>query len=112
MVVVCGSEVHSMNFTHHDGKDAGTIVLYALSTCIWCKKTKELLNGLKVAYDFIDVDLASREEKHEVRLEMKKWAGKITYPFLIINNECCITGFDEEKIREITKDGNKRPQRG
>ncbi len=101
-------ETAAVRYTHHDGKDAGNIVLYALSTCIWCKKTKELLNRLRVSYDYIDVDLATREEKHEVRLEMKKWAGKITYPFIIVNNTRCITGFEEEQIREIAVNGGKR----
>jgi glutaredoxin-like protein NrdH len=96
-----------MNYTHHDGQDAGKIVLFALSTCIWCKKAKELLNRLKVSYDYIDVDLATREEKHEVRLEMKKWGDKITYPFIIVNNEGCIKGYEEEQIRNITVNGSK-----
>ena len=33
------------------------VMLYALSTCIWCKKTKKLLDNLDVCYDFVFVDL-------------------------------------------------------
>ncbi|MDD5684459.1 MAG: glutaredoxin family protein, partial [Methanoregulaceae archaeon] len=29
--------------THIDGEDKGKVVLFALSTCGWCAKTKELL---------------------------------------------------------------------
>jgi len=37
-----------MGLTHVDGKKAGHIVIYALSTCPWCKKTKKLLDDLGV----------------------------------------------------------------
>jgi len=30
-----------MAMTHVDGKNKGKIMLYALSTCVWCKKTKQ-----------------------------------------------------------------------
>ncbi|RQW78074.1 MAG: glutaredoxin family protein, partial [Methanothrix sp.] len=42
-----------MNFEHVAGKAKGTVTLYALSTCIWCKKTKELLSTLGIAYDYV-----------------------------------------------------------
>ena len=42
---------------HIEGKDKGKILLYSLSTCIWCRKTKELLERLGVSYDYIFVDL-------------------------------------------------------
>ena len=32
-----------MKTTHVEGKKTKKIMLYALSTCIWCKKTKDLL---------------------------------------------------------------------
>jgi len=33
-----------MKMVHVEGKNAGQIILYALSTCGWCKKTRELLS--------------------------------------------------------------------
>jgi glutaredoxin-like protein NrdH len=47
---------------HVDGKSAGEIMLYALSTCGWCKKTKDILSKLGVAYDYINVDELSEAE--------------------------------------------------
>ncbi|MBD3172715.1 glutaredoxin family protein, partial [Candidatus Bathyarchaeota archaeon] len=32
------------------------VFLYTLSTCGWCKKTKELLKEKDIAYEFIDLD--------------------------------------------------------
>ena len=85
---------------HVEGEDKGDILLYAISTCMWCKKTKKLLNDLNVSYAYIDIDLLDQEKKIEIEKEVKKCNPKINYPTLKINNDC-ITGFKEEKIKEV-----------
>ena len=45
-----------LNFEHVKGVNKGDIKLYALSTCGWCGKTKELLNDLGVEFNYIYVD--------------------------------------------------------
>ena len=52
-----------MEYEHVDGREKGKIVLYALSTCVWCRRTKKLLGELGVAYDFVFIDQKSSEEK-------------------------------------------------
>ena len=52
-----------MALQHVAGKNKGHIVLYALSTCPWCRKTKKLLEDLGVEYYFGDVDLMNDAEK-------------------------------------------------
>ena len=94
-----------MKYIHQEGNNFGKIVLFAISTCIWCKKTKKLLNSLQIAYDFIDVDLASREEKDIIRQEINKWTPTVSYPFIIIGDQQYIQGFQEEQIKEIVKSG-------
>ena len=54
------SLVNDMKMEHVDGKNAGNVLLFALSTCGWCGKTKELLKELGIAFDFVYVDLSSR----------------------------------------------------
>ena len=46
-----------MAVEHVDGKNRGTVMLYALSTCGWCAKTKDLLRELGIAFDYTFVDL-------------------------------------------------------
>ena len=48
------------------GKKKNDVLLFALSTCVWCKKTKKLLTDLGVEYSFVDVDLCTGEERNEV----------------------------------------------
>ena len=90
-----------MKINHVNGKDKGKVLLYAISTCIWCKKTKYLLNELEVAYDYIDVDLLSEEEKEDIRKEVLKWKEKVGYPLIVINDTICIPTYDSDKIREV-----------
>jgi glutaredoxin-like protein NrdH len=89
---------------HVDGKNKGHIMLYTLSTCGWCKKSKQLLKDLGTAYDFIDVDLLEGKEREKIEAEIKKWNSHISFPTIVINNDRCIIGFDEERIKwEIDK---------
>ncbi|HQE97205.1 MAG TPA: glutaredoxin family protein [Methanothrix sp.] len=88
-----------MNLEHVAGKDRGRIRLFALSTCIWCKKTKEFLSSLGVAYDFIYVDLLKGEERAEAIAEVKKYNPKLSFPTLVVG-ERCIVGLKEKEIME------------
>jgi glutaredoxin-like protein NrdH len=92
-----------MAINHVDGINRGDIMLYALSTCVWCKKTKALLDELKVEFSYANVDLLSKEEKGQVMEEVRKWNPACSFPSMVINNSTCIVGFDEEKIREALK---------
>jgi glutaredoxin len=87
---------------HVKGEDKGNVVLYALSTCGWCRKTKELLKKLGVSYDFVDMDLLDYEEKKELVKDVEKCNPNITFPTLKINDEC-ILGFKKDEIREALK---------
>jgi len=85
---------------HVAGYYRGNILLYALSTCVWCKKTKKLLNDLGVEYYYIDVDLLDREEKERVKQEITRWNPACSFPTLVINDEKCIINYDRDKIIE------------
>jgi len=86
---------------HVKGIDRGTILLYALSTCVWCKKTKRLLDELGVEYYFIDVDLLEGEEKSEVEQELLRWNPRKSFPTIIVNNERALISYNEDEIREV-----------
>ncbi len=85
---------------HVDGKDFGKVTLYALSTCIWCGKTKKLLNELEIGYDYIDVDLLDFDDQQEIMKEIKKFNPGGGFPTMVIDSSDCIVGFDESKIRK------------
>lgn len=88
-----------MKMNHVAGKKRGRILLYALSTCVWCQKTKGLLDQLGVEYNYIDVDLLEGEERTKATEDVKKLNPRCSFPTLAIDDQC-IVGFDEQKIME------------
>jgi len=91
-----------MNFEHVADKDKGKVTLYALSTCIWCKKTKELLSSLEVSFDYIYVDLLEGDDRSKIIDEVKQYNPSCSFPTLVIGDKC-IVGFREKEIREALK---------
>jgi glutaredoxin len=86
------------------GKKKGDVLLYALSTCGWCRKTKDLLGDLGVEYRYIDVDLLDSEAKSEAIKEITGWNPRCSFPTLVINDEC-IVGYQADKTREALGNG-------
>ncbi len=82
------------------GKNRGQVMLYALSTCGWCRKTKSLLEELGVEFSYVDVDLLSASEKKEIMKEVEKWNPQGSFPTLVIDRGRCIVGFKDDQIRE------------
>ena len=90
-----------MGVEHVNGKKKGKIILYALSTCGWCARTKDLLRNLGVDFDYLYVDLLEGQEQDQAMNEVEKWNPKGSFPTLIIGNKKSIVGFREEEIREV-----------
>lgn len=83
------------------GKDAGKVLLYALSTCVWCKKTKRFLQEQGVGYEYIDVDTLAPEEQESVKTEIKRWNPRFNFPTVVVNDSRCVVGYDEDKLKEV-----------
>ena len=92
-----------MAVIHVEGKNKGNIMVYALSTCPWCGKTKKLLNELGIDYYFEDVDLASADDKKRIMATLAKWNPQNSFPTIVLNNSKCIVGFKEQDLREALK---------
>jgi len=92
-----------ISFTHVDGKDCGRITFYGLSTCVWCRKTRSLLDKLGVAYDYVYVDLLTGGEQERAMEQVRRWNPSESFPVLVFNDSSCVLGFDEEKIRTAVK---------
>lgn len=85
---------------HESGTKKGDVILYTLSTCQWCRKTKDLLSELGIDYYYIDVDLAIGDDQKELTEEIKKFNPACSFPTMVINERDTIIGFDEGKIKE------------
>ena len=89
-----------MIMQHIEGQNKGKLVLFALSTCGWCKKTRALIEDLNADYEYVYVDLLKGKERDEVVEIVKKWNPQVSFPTLVINDEKTIVGFKEDEIRE------------
>ena len=89
-----------MTMEHVNGKKVGKVTLYALSTCGWCNRTKELLRQLGVEFDYVYVDMLEGREREDAMNEVEKWNPRGSFPTLVVRNERSIVGFQEKEIRE------------
>jgi glutaredoxin len=77
------------------------LLLFALSTCGWCRKARNFLDENKLAYRFVYVDLLEGEAQKEVFQEVVKHNPRKSFPTLIVDGKEVIAGFNEDKYAEV-----------
>ena len=86
-------KVHGKNNKHR-------VLVYAISTCAWCKRTKKLLIDNDIEYEYVDVDLCSEEDRRKISNDILSRGGRLSYPTILIDDRIMITGFHEDRIKE------------
>jgi len=74
------------------------VLLYTLSTCTWCKLTKQFLKDNNIEYAYVDVDLCREEDRQKARKEILKMGGELNYPAIFVDDKFLTNGFVKEKI--------------
>lgn len=92
------------DFKKVSGRDIGAIKVYALSTCGWCKRTKAFLSDHNVGYAYIDMDKLSEEEIKAVRKEQLRHNPSGSYPTIVIGEDKCIIGYDENALSRLVEE--------
>ena len=83
-----------------EGENKGhDLLLFALSTCGWCRKARNFLDENKLAYRFVYVDLLEGDAQKEVFEEVKKRNPRKTFPTLIVDGVEVIAGFNEDRYK-------------
>ena len=77
------------------------VLMYAISTCGWCKRAKKFLNDNDVEYEYVDIDLSSWEDRHKIREDIQNRGGQLLYPTLIVDNKLLLTNPSPDKLREV-----------
>ncbi|MDD5265133.1 MAG: glutaredoxin family protein [Candidatus Bipolaricaulis sp.] len=72
---------------------------YGLSTCVWCRKARQLLEELGVPFEYVYVDLLTGQERDSVVGELTRLGLGETFPTLVIDGRTCIVGFKPDEIR-------------
>ena len=90
-----------MNISKVSGKNnKHKVFVYALSTCVWCKMTKQYLNENGVEYEFVDVDLLDDNDKSRVHSTIISKGGALSYPTTIIDDKTLIMGYRKDLLKE------------
>jgi len=91
-----------MNLVKVSGKNnKHKVLLYALSTCAWCKMTKQFLKDKSIEYEYVDVDLSSEEDLEKIKRDILRRGGELSYPVTIIDDKVLINGFRKDKIMKV-----------
>lgn len=90
--------------TKVDGKERAKIVLYALSTCGWCAKTRKFLEELGVAYSYVHVDMLGKDDKAAAMKDLERFNSRVSFPTTIVNDSVAVIGYNTEKMLEAIGD--------
>jgi glutaredoxin-like protein NrdH len=76
------------------------VFMYALSTCAWCKMTKQFLKDNNIQFEYVDVDLCTDEDLNKIKKDILSKGGSLSYPVIIVNDKTLINGFRKDLIME------------
>ena len=76
------------------------VFVYALSTCPWCRKTKQFFSDRGVSFDAVDIDKVDDDEGDRLADEALFASGSHAYPVVRIGDEV-IVGYAPEKYRRL-----------
>ncbi len=83
------------------------IVVYALSTCPYCKRAVEFLRKKGADFETIYLDLVDEKEKQEIMKKMARITRVFAVPLIIRGNRH-VLGYDEPAI-EALLEGRDEP---
>lgn len=78
------------------------VKVYALSTCPYCRMTREYLAAEGVEFDVVEVDLLAGEEREQAVREVRDVSGGASFPVVVIGDEH-VVGFDKPKLKALLK---------
>jgi len=72
------------------------IMVYALSTCGFCKRALAFLDAHEFSYKYLYVDLIPIDSKNAIKQELKaRFNENIAFPFAVIDDKKYLIGFIE-----------------
>ena len=78
------------------------VVVYSLSTCPWCRKTKQWFTDSRIAFESVEVDTLAGEEQDAAAEKAYQLSGGRRFPVVVINGEV-VVGHNPDKFLEHLK---------
>jgi glutaredoxin-like protein NrdH len=79
--------------------DTHKTMFYGLSTCIWCRRTRQFLEDQGAQFEFVYVDLLRGQEREEAIEQVRSWNSALSFPTVVIDDQC-VVGYKPEKLKE------------
>ncbi len=76
------------------------VTIYALSTCLWCRKTKKYFEDRKIPFEAIDYDKQDEAAQEAMMAEMKAAGASGSFPFVKIGSACA-QGYDPAEFERL-----------
>ncbi|MCX7025452.1 MAG: glutaredoxin family protein [Spirochaetes bacterium] len=89
--------LESLEYTQVDGEKVDhDVVIYALSTCGFCKRAMAFLDANTIRYRYVYLDRIPIEAKNEAKRTLKERHGMdVAFPFAVIDGTKNLVGFIE-----------------
>jgi glutaredoxin-like protein NrdH len=82
-------------------RDEHSVKFYGLSTCVWCRRTRKLLEEEGVGFEYVYMDMLGGPEREEALAEIRRWNPRVSYPTLIVDGRECVVGYHPERMKEL-----------
>lgn len=84
-----------IEYTNEEGKNIGKeIVVYALSTCGFCRRALGFLRDNNIAFTYVYVDKLDFDVKQKVKQDLKeKFEERVVFPYMVIDDQDVMVGF-------------------
>ncbi|NHI93542.1 MAG: glutaredoxin [Candidatus Lokiarchaeota archaeon] len=100
-------ELAKSNVQKVKGKfNKNVVQLVTISTCIWCKRMKNMLNENEIEYEYTDIDLLPILEKNSLKRFLLNYTDRLAFPMAFVNGKYYGTGDADGLLRRLKEDGN------
>jgi glutaredoxin-like protein NrdH len=79
------------------------IKFYSLSTCIWCRKTREHLKENGIKFEEVAMDKLTGDKREAAMKDLAKHNPTKSFPTLIFAEGNVVVGFKPTEIRDALK---------
>ena len=76
------------------------VKLYTLSTCLWCKRTKQYFEERKIPFDCVEYDKANDAEQERIMAEMLEHGGGGSFPYVCIDKDV-VQGYEPAEFDRL-----------
>ena len=77
------------------------VLMYAISTCLWCRKAKMFLENNSVEYEYIDIDRSSQKDREAIRADILHRSAPFLFPTIIVDDKVLLTNPTETELRKV-----------